>query len=30
VALNDYPGNRQADLQFHGYNDNMPAKARWG
>jgi hypothetical protein len=30
VALSDYPGNRQADLQFHGYNDNMPAKAAMG
>ncbi len=30
MALNDYPGNRQADLQFHGYNDNMPSKAAMG
>jgi hypothetical protein len=22
----DFPGDRQADFQFHGYNDNMPAK----
>ena len=24
------PGNRQPDFQFHGYNDNMPAKATLG
>ena len=24
------PGNRQPDYQFHGYNDNMPAKATLG
>ncbi|PLT45436.1 hypothetical protein B8V81_3867 [Paenibacillus pasadenensis] len=24
------PGNRQPDFQFHGYNDNMPAKATVG
>ncbi|MDG0790562.1 hypothetical protein OMP38_06625 [Cohnella ginsengisoli] len=24
------PGNRQPDFQFHGYNDNMPAKATAG
>ncbi|MEF3310933.1 hypothetical protein PV433_18815 [Paenibacillus sp. GYB004] len=24
------PGNRQPDFQFHGYNDNMPAKASAG
>lgn len=24
------PGNRQPDYQFHGYNDNMPAKATMG
>ncbi|HOF86763.1 MAG TPA: hypothetical protein PLZ36_01495 [Armatimonadota bacterium] len=24
------PGNRQPDFQFHGYNDNMPAKASLG
>ena len=30
VALNDFPGNRQSDLQFHGYNDNMPSKAAMG
>lgn len=29
-ALQDHPGNRQADYQFHGYNDNMPAKATCG
>lgn len=29
-ALGDYPGNRQADYQFHGANDNMPAKATLG
>ncbi len=22
----DFPGDRQSDYQFHGYNDNMPAK----
>lgn len=22
----DFPGDRQCDYQFHGYNDNMPAK----
>jgi hypothetical protein len=30
AALNDYPGDRQADYQFHGANDNMPAKATLG
>ncbi len=25
-----YPGNFQCDYQFHGYNDNMPAKACLG
>ena len=25
-----FPGNRQPDYQFHGYNDNMPAKATMG
>lgn len=30
TALGDYPGNRQADYQFHGFNDNMPAKATLG
>lgn len=25
-----YPGNRQPDFQFHGFNDNMPAKATMG
>jgi hypothetical protein len=29
-VLNDYPGDRQADYQFHGANDNMPAKATLG
>jgi hypothetical protein len=29
-ALADYPGDRQADYQFHGCNDNMPAKAALG
>lgn len=24
------PGNRQPDYQFHGYNDNMPAKGTMG
>ena len=24
------PGNRQPDYQFHGYNDNMPAKGTLG
>jgi hypothetical protein len=26
----DFPGNRAPDYQFHGYNDNMPAKATMG
>ncbi|MBC2602770.1 hypothetical protein [Puniceicoccus vermicola] len=30
AALRDYQGDRQADLQFHGFNDNMPAKATLG
>jgi hypothetical protein len=30
VGLRDYRGNRQSDLQFHGFNDNMPAKATLG
>lgn len=30
TALGDYPGDRQADYQFHGFNDNMPAKATLG
>ncbi|WP_214628036.1 hypothetical protein [Paenibacillus agaridevorans] len=33
LALNGFsfkPGNRQPDYQFHGYNDNMPAKATAG
>ncbi len=25
-----HPGNRQPDYQFHGFNDNMPAKATLG
>ena len=29
-ALGDYPGDRQSDYQFHGANDNMPAKATMG
>lgn len=29
-AFGFYPGNRQPDFQFHGYNDNMPAKATMG
>lgn len=29
-ALKSYPGDRQADYQFHGANDNMPAKATLG
>lgn len=29
-ALDNHPGDRQADYQFHGYNDNMPAKATCG
>lgn len=29
-ALHDYPGDRQFDYQFHGANDNMPAKAALG
>lgn len=29
-ALADYPGDRQCDYQFHGCNDNMPAKATLG
>ena len=29
-ALDDYPGDRQSDYQFHGANDNMPAKATMG
>lgn len=29
-ALGDYPGDRQADYQFHGANDNMPSKATLG
>lgn len=29
-ALAPHPGDRQADYQFHGYNDNMPAKATCG
>jgi hypothetical protein len=30
VALRDYAGDRQSDYQFHGANDNMPAKATLG
>ncbi|MBC2603653.1 hypothetical protein [Puniceicoccus vermicola] len=30
AGLRDYMGNRSADLQFHGFNDNMPAKATLG
>lgn len=30
VGLADYAGNRQADYQFHGHNDNMPSKATLG
>lgn len=29
-ALKDYAGDRQCDYQFHGANDNMPAKATLG
>ncbi len=29
-GFNFRPGNRQPDYQFHGYNDNMPAKATMG
>ena len=29
-CLRDYAGDRQADYQFQGYNDNMPAKATLG
>ncbi|MBN8218434.1 MAG: hypothetical protein J0L75_17445 [Spirochaetes bacterium] len=29
-GFHDFPGNRQIDFQFHGYNDNMPAKATLG
>ncbi|MBC2604318.1 hypothetical protein [Puniceicoccus vermicola] len=29
-GLRTYKGNRQADYQFHGFNDNMPAKATLG
>ncbi len=29
-GLRFLPGNRQVDYQFHGYNDNMPAKATMG
>ncbi len=27
TCLRDYLGDRQADYQFHGFNDNFPAKA---
>jgi hypothetical protein len=30
AGLQDHPGNRQSDYQFHGYNDNMPSKATMG
>ncbi len=30
AALGDFPGDRQCDYQFHGFNDNMPAKATLG
>lgn len=30
LAIEDSPGGARADLQFHGYNDNMPAKATLG
>jgi hypothetical protein len=29
-ALGDFPGDHQADYQFHGANDNMPSKATLG
>lgn len=29
-TIMDNPGGARADLQFHGYNDNMPAKATLG
>ncbi len=29
-TITDNPGGARADLQFHGYNDNMPAKATLG
>lgn len=29
-TITDDPGGARADLQFHGYNDNMPAKATLG
>ncbi|XHR30960.1 MAG: hypothetical protein ACFUZC_10415 [Chthoniobacteraceae bacterium] len=30
AALANHPGDRQADYQFQGYNDNMPAEAAAG
>ncbi len=30
AGLRDFAGNRQADYQFHGHNDNMPSKATLG
>lgn len=30
AALGDFPGDRQADYQFHAANDNMPSKATLG
>lgn len=30
ACLRDYEGDRQADYQFHGFNDNFPAKASVG
>lgn len=30
AALEGFPGDRQADYQFHGANDNMPSKATLG
>lgn len=30
AGLATFAGNRQADYQFHGHNDNMPAKATLG
>jgi hypothetical protein len=30
LTIEDSPGGARADLQFHGYNDNMPAKATLG
>jgi hypothetical protein len=30
LTIEDSPGGARADLQFHGYNDNMPTKATLG